>query len=145
MLFGDISNVDRKSGVLRLVNCGAMATKLARTSKDVDLAPQYKYMGSKQGVTTVFCCKEGDVTLARLVRIQGKYSMFLTSGTAQYRSKECFKEAKDLWPHAFIHLNADPGRFIQEARSNHLHLVYGHFKEELINLCGMLQINVICP
>ncbi|MEM3063539.1 MAG: hypothetical protein QW303_08375, partial [Nitrososphaerota archaeon] len=66
VVFADVNDVDINNNILRLVNCGAIATKLAKSRKDVDLGLQYEYMGEKQGCTTVFCCKPGKVTLARL-------------------------------------------------------------------------------
>jgi len=142
VLFADINSIDYKSNTIRLVNCGAAATALASSFKDVDLGLQYEYMGKKRGVTTVFCCKPGEVTLARLARIKGAYVMEIARGEAFEQPKEKFAEARDRWPHAFIKLHGSVKRFIKEARSNHIHMVYGDFVDELIAVCDLLDI---CP
>ncbi|MEA1965464.1 MAG: hypothetical protein U9O41_10155, partial [Candidatus Aerophobetes bacterium] len=120
VLFADLYSVGREDRVLRLINCGTAPTVLAKDKRDVDWEYQFQYMGKQRGATTKFCCKPGKVTLARLVRIKGEYHMFISSGEAFEQPKEKFKEDKEIWPHAFIKLDADPFVFIQETRSNHI-------------------------
>ena len=109
----------------------------------MDLGYQFEYMGEGRGVTTIFCCKPGKVTLARLVRIKGAYHLFISGGEAFEQPKEKFKEAKEVWPHAFIKMDDEPVSFIQEARSNHIHMIYGDYKKELFALCKILGIRTI--
>lgn len=143
VLFADVNDLDLKTGVLRLVNCGAVATRLAKSRKDVDWGLQYEYMGRQQGCTTVFCCRPGRVTLARLGRIRGKYVMLIAVGEAFEQPKERFKETREVWPHAFIRLDGDPAKFFHNNRSNHIHMVYGDFEKELIEICELLGIEPI--
>ncbi|MBA7624953.1 hypothetical protein ES703_32373 [subsurface metagenome] len=143
VLFADVNHIDMEQRVLRLVNCGAAATTLARDKKDVDWGLQYEYMGKKRGATTVFCCRKGKVTLARLSRVGGAYVMQIASGESFEQSKEKFKEARGKWPHAFIKLDGDPKEFLQNIRSNHLHMAYGNFKSELLDFCEILGIKPI--
>jgi L-fucose isomerase len=141
--FADVFHFDKQKKILRLVNCGTLATELAKSRKDVDWGLQYEFIGEKRGATTVFCCKPGRVTLARLSRIKGEYVMHIATGEAFEQPKERFKEARDVWPHAFIKLDGDPETFIQNCRSNHMHFVYGDFKKELIAICSLLKIKPI--
>lgn len=143
VLFADLYSVGREDRVLRLINCGTAPTHLAKDNRDVDWEYQFQYMGKQRGATTKFCCKSGKVTLARLVRIKGEYHMFISGGESFEEPKEKFKEDKEIWPHAFIRLDANPSMFIQETRSNHIHMVYGDYKKELRYVCGLLGIKEI--
>ncbi len=143
VLFADVNDLDLSTGQLRLVNCGTIASKLAASPKDVEWNPQYEYMGAASGACPTFCCKEGQVTLARLSRYAGEYVMQIATGEAFIQPKETFKEARDRWPHAFVHIDGDPDYFIQHLRSNHLHMVYADVVEELLDLCEILGIEAI--
>lgn len=142
-LFADVNHIDMDGKILRLVNCGSIPTRLAKSRKDVDLGMQYEYLSKTGGATTIFCCKPGRVTLARLARIKGQYVMQIATGEAFERPKEEFKEARGKWPHIFIKLDGDPKEFLQNCRSNHHHMVYGNIKEELLAICGALDIKPI--
>jgi L-fucose isomerase len=143
VLFADVNDLDMNTGVLRLVNCGTMATDLATSPKDVNWNPQYEYMGKAGGACPTFCCKEGLVTLARLARVGGEYVMQIANGQAFVQDTATFREARDRWPHAFINLEGDSDLFLQHLRSNHLHMVYGDFVDELYDLCEILGIEPI--
>ena len=143
VLFADVNDFDTATSTLRLVNCGTIATKMATSPKDVEWNPQYEYMGSCSGACPTFCCKEGEVTMARLSRVEGDYVLHIATGEAFTQPRETFKEARDRWPHAFIRLNGDPDLFIQNLRSNHIHMVYGDVVDELYDLCDILGIEAI--
>ena len=143
VLFADVNDLDKTTGTLRLVNCGSIATTMAASPRDVEWNPQYEYMGKCGGACPTFCCKEGPVTLARLSRVAGDYVLHIARGEAFMQPKESFKEARDRWPHAFIRLEGDPDLFIQNLRSNHLHMVYGEVVEELYDLCDILGIDAV--
>jgi L-fucose isomerase len=142
-LFADVNFIDTEKNMLRAVNCGAMATMLAKSRKNVEWGHQYEVMGKGRGMTTIFCCRPGEVTLARLSRVKGRYVMLITTGIAFEQPKEVFKEAVDIWPHAFIKLDGDSKRFLENCRSNHIHMVYGNFKGDLIAICKILGIEPI--
>jgi L-fucose isomerase len=143
VLFADVNDLNMNTGMLRLVNCGTIATDMATSPKDVEWNPQYDYMGESGGACPTFCCKEGPVTLARLARVDGEYVMQIANGQAVVQDKETFKEARDRWPHAFINIEGDPDLFIQHLRSNHLHMVYGDVVDALYDLCEILGIEPI--
>jgi L-fucose isomerase len=143
VLFADVNDLDVSTGQLRLVNCGTIASTMAASPKDVEWNPQYEYMGKASGACPTFCCKEGQVTLARLSRYAGEYVMQIATGEAFIQPKETFKEARDRWPHAFVRIDGDPDYFIQHLRSNHIHMVYADLVEELLDLCEILGIEAI--
>ncbi|MFX0168347.1 MAG: L-fucose/L-arabinose isomerase family protein [Candidatus Hodarchaeota archaeon] len=143
VLFADVNDLDMNTGILRLVNCGTIATDMATSPKDVDWNPQYEYMGKAGGACPTFSCKAGRVTLARLARVGGEYVMQIANGEVFVQDKELFKEARDRWPHAFVNLEGDPDLFIQNLRSNHLHMVYDDVVDELYDLCEILGVEPI--
>lgn len=143
VLFGDVGTVDKSSKVIRMINCGTMATRLAKDPKDVEWGYQYEYMGRCRGVTTVFCCKPGRVTLAALSRIKGKYVMHITPGEAFEQPREKLAEIRDVWPQAFVKTEGDIDKFIQNVRTGHTLMGYGNLEDELISLCEILGITPI--
>ena len=48
--------------------------------------------------------------------------------------------AKPQWPHAFVRLNLRPEELIESLQSNHVHAVDGDYREELVKLCRMLDV-----
>ncbi|MCL6087199.1 MAG: hypothetical protein M1475_02195 [Actinobacteria bacterium] len=144
--FGDVFEVNPKNKILSVVNCGTFATEFAENPKDVNFPEQMKSLvpGDGTGMTTSFICKPGRVTIARLGRINGEYVMQISTGNALKLSNN--NSINKIMPHIFINLdNNDVDFFIQNCRSNHLHWVYGDFKNELIQICKILKIKeIIC-
>ena len=141
--FADVFQVNLQDREVRLVNCGALATNLAVSKKDVSWGLQYEFIGPARGATTVFVCKPGRITLARLARIKGEYVMQVTTGEAYSQPKEKMREARDRWPHLFFRLDGNAMEFVQNCRSNHQHWIYGDFKDELVEVCNLLGIRAI--
>jgi L-fucose isomerase len=142
-IFADVNMVDKRAGMARLINCGTMPTTLARRRKDVDWGYQYEYMGKARGACPTFCCKPGRVTFGAFSRIKGEYVMQIAGGEAYEQPKEVFAEVRDIWPHAFIRLDCDPSAFYQNLRSNHMVVGYGDIRQELVDLCGLLDVRPI--
>lgn len=142
-LFGDVNHLDLDNKILRVVNCGSMPTLMASSRKAVDLGRQYEYMGKAGGATTVLSVKESPVTLARLSRIKGRFVMLAAEGAAQEVDKSRLKEARELWPQAFIKLSGDMNKLVQNTRSNHMHLCFGEVLRDLKEFCTMKDIEFI--
>ncbi|MCL5070150.1 MAG: hypothetical protein M1308_04535 [Actinobacteria bacterium] len=145
--FGDVSDIDIKGNILRLMNCGSFPTDFAKSPKDVYLMEMYDYLcpGPGTGTTTSFVSKPGRVTIARLGRIEGKYHMQISTGTAIYEPREKLKEVRERMPAIFIKLDSDIEYFLQNILAHHMHWVYGDFKDELIRICKILKIqDIIC-
>lgn len=43
-------------------------------------------------------------------------------------------------PHTFLRLHCDKEKFFADVRSNHIHLVYGDYVEQLKEICAILGI-----
>jgi L-fucose isomerase-like protein len=54
--------------------------------------------------------------------------------------------ATDFWgfsPHTYVQLSCDHDAFINQLRSEHLHVTYGDLREELSELCRMFDVEPI--
>lgn len=142
-LFGDVNHLDLEKGILRVVNCGSMPTCMAARRGEVDLGPQYEYMGKAGGATTVLVVKESPVTIARLSRVGGRFVLLAAEGETRRVDKSRLKEAREYWPQAFIGLKGDAHALVDNLRSNHMHLCFGHFLRDLRELCAMKDIEFI--
>jgi len=138
--FGDIVTVDRSNKIITMANCGTMAIDLAKTPEDVEWGYQYEYMGKSRGATAAFCCKPGEVTLAALGRIEGNYVMHICKGKAIAKERKALAEVRDIWPQAFIKVDIDIEKFIQNVRTGHSLVCYGDYMAELVNYCELLGI-----
>ena len=141
--YADVRSIT-KDGELTLCNCGAQATKFAASPKDVIWQNQCAINGP--GMASTYVCKPGQVTMARISRINGKYYMLILTGNVKEESIERIKKSGDVggtWPHAFIDIDASYDDFLANLRSNHMHFVYGDHRGELMKLCKLLDINVI--
>ncbi len=144
--FSDVRHLDLKENILWISNCGSQPTQLAKNRKDVYWVPhgfsEHKF---KMGAACPqYICKPGKVTLARLNRIKGNYVMLIVDGNALYFSREKLK--KTFWefsPHAFIKLNCRSESFLEQVRSNHIHMVYGDYREDLVEVCKILNMKPI--
>jgi L-fucose/D-arabinose isomerase len=146
VLFGDVRHVDLAKGEVWISNCGAQATQLARSRKDVRWIEHgfQEFKWKIGGAAPQHISRPGHVTLARLTRIAGDYIMLIAGGEALDEPPE--KLGETYWefsPHSFVKLDADPRAFAQELRCNHLHMVYGDYVPHLIECCRVLGIRPI--
>lgn len=146
--FADVRHLDPDGNILRISNCGAQATELARCPKDIHWVRHgLQELPWKHGGMCPQCVsKPGVVTLARLARIQGRYIMMISGGEALDRPRAALKET--YWgfsPHTFIRLNAPTNVFVNQLRSNHIHLMYGDWLRDLVHLCRVLEIEPVIP
>lgn len=145
-LFMDFRHYDEKEGIFVFCNCGSQATYYAGKSKDpkenlknVHLYPQIIYYPAG-GAAVQYVAKEGEVTVARLARKEGKYWMAIMPGRfVEYPREKCMETTAE-WPHAFVKLNVEPEVLISQYGSNHCHAVYGDWTDELIQICDILRI-----
>jgi len=142
-LFGDVNHINQKENILRIVNCGSMPTKMAETKKEIDLLPQYEYISSIGGATTVFSVKDSPATIARLFRKDGVFGIIAFEGETFKQPKVKFKEARENWPHAFVKFKGESDILIQNLRSNHLHLTFGWYLNVIKEFCKLNNINFV--
>jgi L-fucose isomerase-like protein len=47
------------------------------------------------------------------------------------------------WPHAFLRMNVLPEELVMKLQSNHIHAVAGDYREELVRLCRLLNVEAV--
>jgi L-fucose isomerase len=151
-LFGDVSHMDVEKKILYLPNCGGMCSWFAgrsdRSAENlgrIELRPSVRPGG---GATTYFTAAPGPITLARLYRVAGRYRMAIIPGEVVLPSDDDLaafvkERGKHQLPTAFVRVEADLGRFVDEFGSNHISGVAGSWVRELNQLCGMLGIEPV--
>jgi len=142
----DVNLVDKKTGIVRMIDDGAGAINLAKDPKDVRLSYQPRLECKASGVCTGLVCKPGRITLARLSRVQGKYVMLIAPGEAIEGDPAWLEECGyPMWPHAFLKLDGSLDFFVQNLRSEYIHMVYGDLQDDLLATCAILGIQpIVC-
>ncbi|HDY65048.1 MAG TPA: hypothetical protein ENH84_02290 [Phycisphaerae bacterium] len=146
-LFADVLHLNMTNGLACLCNCGSQPTDFATSRKEVHWESEglREFTWKIGGACPQYVAKPGKMTLARIGRIDGEYVMLITTGEAQEFPREKLKEINWYHPQAFVKLDCDPDSFIKCLRSNHIHAVYGDFKEHLLQVCDILDIKPIVP
>jgi L-fucose isomerase len=151
-LFADVSHMDVEKNILYLPNCGGMCAWFAGRSENanenlgrIELRPSVRPGG---GATTYFTAAPGPITLARLYRVAGEYRMAILPGEAVQLSNEDLtafarERGKHQLPTAFVQVEADLERFVEEYGSNHISGVAGLWVRELELLCEMLDVEPV--
>jgi len=144
--FADVRWLDPDNNVLRLSNCGSQPTELAPCRKDIHwVAHGLRELSWKHGGMCPQCIsKPGRVTLARLSRIRGRHVMLIAGGESLEKPREALRET--YWafsPHAWVALDIPAKAFIKHLRSNHIHMMYGDFRRELVHLCRIVDVEPI--
>ncbi|NQU07276.1 MAG: hypothetical protein HQ583_01850 [Candidatus Abyssubacteria bacterium] len=136
-LFMDFRDYSPKHGDFIFCNCGSQSVYYARDLSDIHLLHVDKYYPSG-GAHVQYVCEDGEVTLARLCEDAEGEWMAIIPGQFVYQDRERCKETAPLWPHAYLHADADPNEVVQLYGSNHGHAVYGDWTRELEHLGRML-------
>ncbi len=150
VLFADVRHYFADQDILDLVNSGQHATYFAAKSFDfkenlakVEFRPEGFYFPGG-GASVFHLAAPGEVTLARLMRVSGKYWMAIVPGEfVQFddaTNERLINEVQDNWPHAFFKLQVEPKEFFSSYACIHIHGVYGNYIEKLIAVCELLDI-----
>lgn len=153
VLFADVRHYFADLDMLDLVNSGEHATYFARRSFDpdenlrhVELRPQGFYFPAG-GASVWHIAAPGDVTLARLSRLDGKYRMhILRAGLVRYdpeKEREIVDDVQANWPHAFAKLDCPIDTFLEQFPNNHIHGVYGDWVPELLMWCKFTGVEPV--
>jgi L-fucose isomerase len=150
--FADTSHIDNDRESLYCVNCGAMCAWYAgRADKPEDNLAKITIKKSVRpggaGITFFFAAP-GPMQLARLYREDGRYKMAIMPTKAYEPTQEMvdeFIEARGphQLPTMFVDMKFDIDRFVDEYGSNHISGVAGNYKEELLEVCRMLDIEPV--
>ncbi len=147
-LLFDIRHYDEECGAYVCCNCGAQPSWYAARSNEpgenlarVFLEPVIsKYAGG--GAHFPYVCREGEITLARLSRVDNRYRMFVARGEFIDRPRAKLAETCASWPHGFVKMAIEPEEFISRFNTNHAHVVPGVHTEALEIYCDLMEIPV---
>lgn len=140
VFFGDIFLV--KNDNLIACHCGIAPHNLREEGTKVILSPQNPRI-SKDGKTTggvvsSLIFQKGKVTLARLEGRGSYYKMHIVTGNAEPTDTIAFGYSTMK-----ITLDTDQEDFIEKLLANHYAIAYSDIKNELIEVCKILGIEVI--
>jgi L-fucose isomerase len=142
VMFTDLTQYDFASDVLTTCNCGSQPTDFAKCKKDVnwEIEGIHEFKWKYGGCCPQHVGKPGKVTMARLSVNDGKYEMLITSAEAVEMPREKLRET--IWerPHTYFKLISDKQKFFDAVRSNHIHVVYGNWEEDLVEACNIMGI-----
>ncbi len=145
----DVNLAMKKENMIKLVDDGAGSPRLTLDpKKEAELHIQPTLEAKASGICTKLFAKPGEVTLIRLARLDTKYVMHLTTGEAisvsESEKESIMKECGyPFWPHALIKINGDIDNFVQNLRSEYIHMTYGDLSEDINQFCKMFDIEVL--
>ena len=145
-LLFDVRSYDEREKVFVCCNCGAQPSWYAARSDDpkenlskVSLVPVIvKYGGG--GAHFPYICKQGEMTVARLSRENGRYRMFAAQAEFVEFPAEKMAETCAAWPHGYLKMNIEPRDFINIFNTNHAHVVPGNHLETLQFYCELMDM-----
>jgi L-fucose/D-arabinose isomerase len=151
VLFADVRHYHEQLGIWDLCNSGQHATWFAARSDDpaenlarVNLYPEVFYFPAG-GASVQHVAAAGEMTFARLTRLDGRYRMHVLSGgfeSFDEKTTDTLSRASTFeWPHAFARFDATAEEFLSRFGANHIHAVPGDRVAELRAICRFLDID----
>jgi L-fucose/D-arabinose isomerase len=146
-MFTDVLYYDYDENMVRMCNCGSQPTDFAKSRKDVIWVTEGlgEFDWKIGGACPKYVGKPGKLTVARLSRIKGEYVMLILTADALDMPIEKLDETNSQQPHVFARLDCKQENFIKNLRANHVHVVAGDYKKELITACEVLDIKPVLP
>ncbi len=145
VLFADVRHYFEEENLLDLCNSGQHGTYFAARSPDpeenlkkVIFYPEGFYFPAG-GAAVRFFAAPGEVTLARLARVDGRYMMTVVPAEIvelpEEKAERLAKAVQVEWPHAYVRLKVPIDDFLSVYPCNHTHGVYGDYTRELELFC----------
>jgi L-fucose isomerase len=151
VLFADVRHYHADLDIWDLCNSGQHATWFAARSDDpatnlakVRLLPEVFYFPAG-GASVQHVAAAGDMTFARLTRLDGRYRMHVLRGAFEEYDADTTERLSRAstyeWPHAFARFDATAEEFLSRFGANHIHAVPGDRVAELRAVCRFLDID----
>ena len=152
VLFADVRHYHADRDVWDLCNSGQHATWFAARSDDpavnlarVHLFPEVFFFPAG-GASVQHIAAPGEMTLARLTRLDGDYRMQLMHGEFvefdDATNTEMMARSTPEWPHAWARIDAPASTFLSRFGANHIHAVPGDRRAELRAVCEELGVTL---
>ncbi len=100
------------------------------------------------GISNVSRVKPGTVTYARLYREDNRFKMFISRGEAMRPPKWTelgWNEPTPDFPSVLLKLEMPVETYLDAVPGQHIIMVYGDWKQQLVDLCKLLRIEPLCP
>jgi L-fucose isomerase-like protein len=146
--YGDLQHVDKKTNEIKIIGDGACPPSLADPRDPPGFAGHgIPTEGEAGGLSVKLTCKPGPAVLARLGRTNGEFVMVLAKGNVfvpddlEKRKAEC---GIPFWPHAFIKVEGDINRLLENYMNEYGVLGYGkELYDEVKAFCTIMGIKLI--
>jgi L-fucose/D-arabinose isomerase len=150
-LFADVRHYHADLDIWDLCNSGQHATWFAARSDDplenlrnVHLYPA-EFFFPAGGASVHHLAAPGEMTFARLTRLDGHYRMQVLRGSLEQFDPETNERLMHastyVWPHAFARFNASADEILGRYGCNHIHAVPGDHVETLRHVCRLLEVD----
>ncbi len=152
VLFADLRHYDEDLEIWDLCNSGQHPTWFAARSEEpgenlarVHFYPEVFYFPAG-GASVAHFAAPGEMTFARLTRLDGRYRMQVLRGSFEELPAETAdrlaRASTFEWPHAFTRFTASPDEILGRFGSNHIHAVPGDRVAELRAVCRYLDVDL---
>ena len=146
--YGDLQHIDKKAKEIKIIGDGAVPPSMADPRDPAGFAGHgIPTEGAAGGLSVKLTCKPGPCALARLGRTNGEFVMVLAKGEVfvpedlEKRKAEC---GIPFWPHAFVKVEGDIDRLIQNYSSEYGVLGYGReLYGEVKAFCEIMGIKLV--
>jgi len=150
--YGDLQHIDKKSQEIKIIGDGACPPSLAGKLGPAGFAEHgIPTEGEAGGLSVKLVCKVGEGVLARLGRVDGRFTMVITRGSIfeppadqlAARQHEC---GIPFWPHGFVKAHCDIEKLLENWTNEYACLGYGaHLYDDLVEFCAQTGIEAILP
>jgi L-fucose isomerase-like protein len=150
--YGDLQHIDKRNNEIKIIGDGACPPSLAGKLGPAGFAEHgIPTEGQAGGLSVKLVCKVGRGVLARLGRVDGRFTMVITRATVfeppadelPARQREC---GIPFWPHGFVTACGDINVMLEHWTNEYACLGYGeHLYGDLVEFCKMTGIEAILP
>ena len=150
--YGDLQHIDKKSREIKIIGDGAIPPSLAGKVGPAGFAQHgIPTEGKAGGLSVRAICKVGEGVIARLGRVNGKFTMVITKASIfepqadklNSRLEEC---GIPFWPHGFVTIQGDMEKMLQAWTNEYACLAYGEdIYGDLVDFCEITGIEPILP
>jgi hypothetical protein len=150
--YGDLQHIDKRTREIKIIGDGACPPSLAGRLGPAGFAEHgIPTEGGAGGLSVKLVCKVGEGVLARLGRVDGRFTMVLIrcsifeppADQLPARQLEC---GIPFWPHGFVTVQGDVDCMLEHWTNEYACLGYGaHLYPELIEFCRMTGVEAILP
>lgn len=150
--YGDLQHINKANGEIKIIGDGACPPSLASKLGPAGFAEHgIPTEGEAGGLSIKLVCKVGEGVLARLGRVDGRFTMVITRSSIfeppadqlEARKLEC---GIPFWPHGFVTAHCNMDQLLENWTNEYACLGYGkHLYADLIEFCKLTGIQAVLP